>query len=545
MPSASPFYAELDILIIGAGFSGLYSLHTLRPLGLKVKVLEAGSDIGGVWYWNRYPGARVDTSSECYQFSLSSIWKDWHWNEKFPGQSSMHSYFHHVDKTLDLKKDIWLNTRVKSAEWEDCEKKWIIITEDGKVVRTRFFIICAGVNTEPYIPKFDGMETFKGVWHHTARWPRNGLNLTGKRVAVVGTGASGVQVAQEAAACASKLTIFQRTSNPCLPMRQQKINTCAAELEEHRKLKAELYPVMFRRMLQTPGGLAYMSVPQATFSVTPEERRLFYEQLYAMGGVALWLWGYSDALTNRAANDEVYAFWRSKTLSRIKDPKVAEKLAPAVPPNAFGAKRISLEQNFYEIFNQDNVELVDLTEIPIERITESGIVTKDGVEHEIDVLVMATGFDSITGSITSIDIKGKEGISVREKWSKATYTYLGLATSGFPNMFFANGPQAPTGLCNGPTCAELQGDWLADLMKYAQSNQIDYIEARPEAEEAWRQLVVGINSMTLFAESKSWYNGANIPGKPFDPLSFVGGVPFYMEKCKEAAEKNYEGFMLE
>ncbi|KAF8829461.1 hypothetical protein HHX47_DHR3000961 [Lentinula edodes] len=541
---SEPPYTELDVLIIGAGFSGLYQLYTLRPLGLRVKIFEAAPDIGGVWYWNCYPGARVDTGSECYQFSLSSLWKDWNWTEMFPGQNEMQKYFHHVDEKLDLKKDICLNTRVRSAEWQECEKKWIITTEDGTIVRTRFFFICAGVNTEPLIPKFEGLDTFKGVWHHTARWPRNGLDLIGKRVAVIGTGASGVQVSQEAAACASKLTIFQRTANPCLPMRQRKIYTCTAELESNKKRKEDLYPAMFRRMLQTPGGLAYTSVPQTTFSVTPEERHLFYEQLYAQGGVGLWLCGYSDALTDRKANDEVYAFWRRKTLRRIKDPKVAEKLAPEHPENAFGVKRISLEQNFYEIFNQDNVELVDLSENPIERISEDGIITKDGTEHLIDVLVMATGFDSISGSITAIDIKGKNGVTIQEKWSQGTHTYLGVASSDFPNMFFTNGPQAPSGLCNGPTCAEIHGEWLANLMKYAQTKHIERIETCPEAEEGWRQLVFGINAMTLFATGKSWYNGANIENKPFEPLSFVGGVPLYMQKCQEVAEHNYEGFVL-
>ncbi|KAJ3754385.1 cyclohexanone monooxygenase [Lentinula raphanica] len=535
---------ELDVLIVGAGFSGLYQLHTLRPLGLRVKIFEAAADIGGVWHWNCYPGARVDTSSDSYQYSMSTIWKDWHWNEMFPGQSEMQKYFHHVDDKLDLKKDIYLNTRVKSAKWQECQKSWIVTTDSGIVVKTRFFVLCAGVNTEPFIPKIEGLDAFKGACHHTARWPHDGLDLTGKRVAVIGTGASGVQVSQEAAACASKLTVFQRTANPCLPMRQRRINTCMVELEKHKKLKEELYPIMFRRMLQTPGGLAYACLPQTTFSATPEERRLLYEQLYEQGGVALWLLGYSDMLTDKAANDEVYAFWRKKTLARIKDPKVGEKLAPEKPENAFGVKRISLEQNFYEIFNQDNVELVNLKDNPIERITESGIVTKDGTEHTVDVLVMATGFDSISGSITAIDIEGKKGVSIREKWSQGTHTYLGVASSDFPNMFFTMGPQAPSGLCNGPTCAEIQGDWLTNLMKYAQNEHIECIEARPEAEEGWRQLVLGVNAMTLFANAKSWYNGANIENKPFEPLSFIGGIPLYMQRCREEAENGYKGFIL-
>ncbi|KIK61062.1 hypothetical protein GYMLUDRAFT_166723 [Collybiopsis luxurians FD-317 M1] len=543
MPTSS-IYTDLDVLILGAGFSGLYQLYTLRPLGLRVKIFEAAPDIGGVWYWNIYPGARVDTGCDSYQFSLKNIWGDWHWRELFPGQSSMQEYFHHVDKKWDLKKDISLNTRIESAEWVEHEKKWIITTEDGRLVRTRFFIVCAGVNSEPHVPKYEGFESFKGACYHTARWPRGGLDLANKRVAVIGTGASGVQVSQEAAACASKLTVFQRTANPCLPMRQRQINSSKQELEEYKMLKEELYPIMFRRMLQTPGGLAYMCVPQTTFSVTPEERRMFYEQLYMKGGVALWLWGYSDALTDKAANDEVYAFWRKKTLARIKDPRVGEKLAPANPPNAFGVKRISLEMNFYEIFNQNNVELVDLMDNPIERITESGVLTKDGREHPVDVLVMATGFDSVTGGITAVDIKGKNGVTIREEWSTGTHTFLGVASSNFPNLFFINGPQAPTALSNGPTSAEIQGDWLTDLMRYAQKNQIEYIEACPQAEEGWRQFVVGINSMTLFSTGKSWYNGCNIPNKPVEPLSFVGGVPLYMQRCKESTENNYEGFVL-
>ncbi|KAF5365001.1 hypothetical protein D9757_011431 [Collybiopsis confluens] len=526
MPT-SALYTDLDVLIVGAGFSGLYQLYTLRPLGLRVKIFEAAPEIGGVWYWNTYPGARVDTGCDSYQYSLKNIWRDWHWNELFPSQSAMQEYFHHVDREWDLKKDIHLSTRVKSAQWVEAEKKWIITTEDGALVRTRFFIVCTGVNSEPYIPKYEGLELFTGACHHTARWPRDGLSLAGKRIAVIGTGASGVQVSQEAAKCASKLTVFQRTPNPCLPMRQRQINICKQELEEYKNLKEELYPIMFTRMLQTPGGLAYMCVPQKTFSVTPEERRLFYEQLYQRGGVALWLWGYNDVFTDKAANDEVYAFWRKKTLSRIKDPKLAEKLAPAVPQNAFGVKR-------------DNVELVDLPENPIERITEAGIVTKDGMEHPIDVLVMATGFDSITGGITAIDIKGKNGTTIREEWSQGTHTFLGVASSNFPNLFFINGPQAPTALSN-----EMQGDWLTGLMKHAQTNKIEYIEARREAEEGWRQLVMGINAMTLFSTGKSWYNGNNIPNKPVEPLSFVGGVPLYMQQCKECAENNYQGFIVQ
>ncbi|KAF9075557.1 cyclohexanone monooxygenase [Rhodocollybia butyracea] len=543
MPT-STLYPELDVLIVGAGFAGLYQLYVLRPLGLHVKIFETAPDIGGVWYWNSYPGARVDTPGESYQFSLPAIWKDWLWTEAYPSSSSMHSYFHHVDKILDLKKDIELNTRVKSAEWNAGDKKWTITTADGRIVRTKYFIICTGVNTKPHIPDYEGLDTFKGVWHHTSRWPRDGLDLEGKRIAVVGTGASGVQVSQEAAAVASKLTVFQRTANPCLPMRQCRINTCPLEREEHNKLKEDLYPIMFRRMLQTPGGLVYMNVPETTFSVTPEERRLFYEKLYAQGGVALWLWNYSDVLIDKAANAEVYAFWRKKTQARIKNPKVAEKVAPLVPPNAFGTKRISLERGYYEIFNQENVELVDLTENPIVRITENGLLTKDGIEHAVDVLVMATGFDSVTGSITAIDIKGIDGVTIRETWSKGPHTHLGVASSKFPNMFFTTGPQSPGALTNGPTCAEIQGDWLRDLIKYAEAKQIQYIEARPESEQNWRQLVAAINSMTLFAESKSWYNGANIPNKPFEPLTFIGGIPMYMQKCSEEAEQDYSGFLM-
>jgi cyclohexanone monooxygenase len=528
---------EVDALVVGAGFAGLYQLHRLRKLGFSVQIFEAGSDLGGIWHWNCYPGARVDSHVPLYEYSMEELWRDWNWSERFPSWSELRSYFHYVDGKLDLSRDIRFNTRVTAAEFDLDRNQWVIHTDDGPAVRARFLILCAGFAAKHYVPDFEGLEDFEGVCHHTALWPQEGLDFGGKRVGVIGTGASGVQVIQEASRQAAHVTVFQRTPILALPMRQ-----CKLDAEDQRRMKAE-YPEIFRRRRETFGGFEFDADERSALEVSEEERRAVYEEHWARGGFRFWLGSFSDVLMDEEANLTAYEFWRDKTRSRIEDPVLAEKLAPEIPPHPFGVKRPSLEQFYYEAFNQDNVSLVDLRELPIERITASGVETRNGV-HELDILVLATGFDALTGGLTQIDIHGTQGATLKEKWAQGSRTHLGLASAGFPNLFFLYGPQSPSGFCNGPTCAELQGDWVVDCLEYMRQGGLERIEAMASAEKIWNDHAEEMADMTLFPKADSWYMGANIPGKPRQLLNYAGGLPLYLEKCDECASKGYEGFSL-
>ena len=527
----------LDVLVVGAGFAGLYQLDRLRKLGFSVRVFEAGADIGGIWYWNCYPGARVDTYGPIYQYSREDLWREWNYSELYPSWEEVREYFHYVDKKLDLSRDVRFNTRVSAAEFDEDRNQWIIQADDGSVVRARFFVLCTGFGSKPYIPAFEGLESFGGEWHHTAKWPQEGLDFTGKRVGVIGTGASGVQVIQEASRHAAHLTVFQRTPNLALPMRQKKLDE-----ETSRRMKED-YPARFRRRGEVFGGFDFDFMPKSALEVSPQERLATYEDLWAKGGFYSWIGTFNDVLMNEEANRTAYAFWRDKTRARIEDPAVADKLAPMDPPHPFGVKRPSLEQYYYEVFNQDNVTLVDLRESPIERITPKGVKTKDG-EHELDILVMATGFDAVTGGLTSIDIRGTQGVTLKDKWAKGARAHLGMASAGFPNLLYIYGPQSPSAFCNGPTCAELQGELVVECLEYLRQRGLTRIEATSAAEESWRDYAIELSQAGLFTQADSWYMGANVPGKPREMLAYTGGLPAYLQKCKECAEKGYEGFAL-
>jgi cyclohexanone monooxygenase len=398
-------------------------------------------------------------------------------------------------------------------------------------------VLCTGLSAKPYIPDLPGLNDFTGELHHTALWPQHGLDMTAKQVGVIGTGASGVQMAQEAAGAAAHLTVFQRTPNLALPMRQKKLDEDAI-----RRMK-ENYPEMFDRRTKTFAGFHYDALEKSALEVSDDERQATFERLWEIGGFAPWIGSFNDILLNEEANRAAYKFWRDKTLKRIKDPAVAEILAPTEPLHPFGVKRPSLEQHYYEIFNQANVSLVDLRANPIERVTPRGIKTAAG-EYDLDILVLATGFDAVTGGLTRIDIRGTEGETLKEKWAQGVRAQLGMAAAGFPNLLFVYGPQSPNAFCNGPTCAEVQGDWIARLLDHLRQRNYTRVEATVAAEEAWRAQVLELADATLFPRADSWYLGANIPGKPREMLSFTGGLPAYIAKCRESAERGYEGFAL-
>ena len=533
-----PGETDHDVVVVGAGFAGLYQLHRLRELGMSVVLLEAGTGLGGIWHWNCYPGARVDTHVPMYEYSDERIWRDWYWDERFPDWQALRRYFAHVDAVWDLSRDIRFRTRVQQATWDEGGRRWVVETDRGDELRARFVVLCTGFAAKAYIPDLPGLDDFTGAWHHTAHWPQEGVDMTGLRVGVVGTGASGVQVTQEAAEVAASVTVFQRTPMLALPMRQRRLTK-----EAQDEAKAD-YPELFRKRTQTNSGFEWSGIGQPTLSVPADERLATYERLWQQGGFAFWAGGYSDILLDEAANRAAYDFWRDKVRARIHDPALAEALAPTEPPHPFGVKRPSLEQTYYDHFNEDHVTLVDLRATPIERVTPTGVRTTAG-DHDLDLLVLATGFDAVTGGLTSIELRGTRGDTLADHWRDGVRTHLGVASSGFPNLLYLYGPQSPSGFCNGPTCAEVQGDWVVDLLTHLHEEGITRIEAEPEAEETWRVLVHDIASMTLFPRADSWYMGANIPGKPREMLNWPGGLQLYLEACRESAAAGYSGFALD
>ncbi|THU81750.1 cyclohexanone monooxygenase [Dendrothele bispora CBS 962.96] len=532
---------SLDTLIVGSGFAGILQLYQLRKLGHSVHVFDAAGDTGGTWWWNCYPGARVDSDVPLYEFSLPELWNDWTWSERFPGQKELRKYFEYVSERLDIRKDISFNTRVASATWDATTDRWEVVTENGKTVHPRFLVLCTGFSSTPYIPPFKGLETFKGVCHHTARWPRDKeVEVKGKRVGVIGTGASGVQIIQEIGREVKHLSVFQRTPNYALAMQQRKLT---AE-EQVQKKEEGLYPIIYRRRLQTHGGFLQEINTKSFFSATPEERRLHYEHMWNRGGFSFIIGNYRDYGSNDEANNEAYEFWRQKVHARVKDSAKAEILAPKVPPHPFGAKRQCLEQTYYEVYNEPHVTITDLSKYPIEEITPTGVKTADGVHHELDVLVLATGFD-ITGTITQIDVRGRDGKSLKEKWDlEGVYTNLGITVANFPNMFYTYGPQAPTAFSNGPTCTEIQCTWITECISYMIKNSLTCIEPTVEAQEDWYQQVWNASKDGPWMKAKGWYNNGNVPGRRLQPLNYTGGTAAYATMLKETAQKGYQGFTL-
>lgn len=530
---------ETDILIVGAGFGGVYLLHRLRDeLGFNVKCFEAGKDVGGIWHWNCYPGARVDSPIPVYEYSLEKVWKTWSWSYKYPGWEELRRYFDHVEKQLQVKKDMFFESTVISSDWDEKSHQWIVKTEDGKTARCKYLILATGFAAKRHFPDWKGLETFEGVMHHSSFWPEEDVDVSDKKVAVVGTGSTGVQIAQECAKKAKELTVFQRTPNLCLPMRQSEVT---AQEQEVRKND---YAQFFRDRPASFAGFSYDFADKNTVDDTPEEREKFFEQLWQEGGFKLWLATYKDMLFDKEANRHHYDFWAKKTRARINDPATRDILAPLEPPHAFGTKRPSLEQDFYEQFNKTNVHVVDVKNNPIVEVRPKGLVTADGKFHEVDMIALATGFDSVTGGMKNMGLKDVNGIPLAEKWKMGTWSYLGTTCNGFPNMFFLYGAQGPTAFSNGPTCVEVQGDWIIDTIAKMREEKIKTIEAKRESEEIWRQKVAEISDKTLFPQTNSWYMGANIPGKPREQLNYAGGLPLYQQELKATLNDGFKGFIV-
>ncbi|KAJ4478402.1 cyclohexanone monooxygenase [Lentinula aciculospora] len=515
---------EYDVLIVGAGFAGVHQLLNIRKLGLTAKILEAG--------------ARVDSEMPIYQFSDPDLWKDWSFSEYYPGWKEIQEYFQYVDKKLDVSRDVLFNSRVASAHWNDSIDQWTVTTEDSRVFRGQFLSLCTGIGSKSYIPEFKGLDTFKGEVHHSSRWPEQ-YDFTGKRAGIIGTGATGVQIIQEIAPIVSHLTVFQRTPNLTLPMKQRRIG-----VQEQEKMK-DLYPLFYARRYQTFAGFPYDLESKPVADTTPEERALAFEDKWEKGGFRLWFGCYTELYTDQKFNDEVYAFWREKVRQRIPDPELQEKLAPMKAPHPFGVRRPSLEQRYFEVYTQPNVTLVDVNKAAIEEITPKGLKTSDGIEHELDVLVLATGFDMVTGGITSIDIRGQDGVPIKEKWSNGVQSYLGLASANYPNMFWIYGPHSPSSFTNGPSSIEFTSEWIIDCIKYMKEHDISTIVPTDEAQRVYSQHIDKMGAVGLWLGAKtSWYMGTNVKGKKTQMLQFPTGIPAYAKLCNDSALKGYEGFDL-
>jgi acetone monooxygenase len=527
---------EYDAVIIGAGVAGLYQLYRLREKGYKVRVIEAGSNVGGTWYWNRYPGARVDSQAYVYQYWFSeALDKEWNWSERFPAQPETESYLNFVADRCDLRKDITFNTRVTRATFDEATSHWTIETDGGETLKTQFLITCAGMLSAPLTSTFPGQETFKGQVFHTARWPKEPVDLAGKRVGVVGTGATGIQVIQTIADKVGHLKVFQRTPQYIIPMRNPKYT------DADRAAQKAGFAAMRERVQRTFAGFDYDFHPRNVYEMSQEEKRQVLEELWADGSLAFWLTAFVEVFFDPKVNDEVSEFVREKMRQRLKDPKLAEKLIPTT--YGFGTHRVPLETNYLEAYLRPNVEIVDVKESPIVCVTPEGVKTADGKVHELDILILATGFDAGSGALTRIDIHGRDGRSLKDEWNKEIRTAMGLMVHGYPNMFTTAAPLAPSAaLCNMTTCLQQQVDWITDCIGYMKAHDHKVIEATKTLQDQWVEHHDDVANATLVTKTDSWYMGSNVPGKPRRLLSYIGGVGTYRQKCDEVAAKNYEGF---
>ena len=526
-----------DAVVVGAGFAGLYMLHCLRELGLSARVYEAGGDVGGTWYWNRYPGARCDSESIYYGFSerlSEDILQEWTWSERYAAQPEILRYLNHVADTLDLRRDIQFNTRVRAAAYDEARNRWEITTEDAAVTAT-YLITAVGCLSAENLPPFEGIDTFQGQWYHTGRWPHEAVDFTGQRVAVIGTGATAVQVVPEVAKQAAQVYVFQRTANYDLAGQNRPLDPAYV-----REVKAH-YKEIWETARASAFGFPYGVLDRSALAVSPEERQRIYEEGWAVGGFHFLFDTFSDLIFDKEANDTAAEFVRAKIRATVHDADVAELLAPKDHP--ISTKRPPLEHGYYEAFNRDNVTLVDIRRAPIQTITAHGVRTADR-EYAVDSIIFATGFDAMTGSLTRMDIRGRGGLSLKEKWAAGPRTYLGVATRGFPNMFMITGPQSPSVLSNMPVSIEQHGDWIADCLSYLRAHGVNSIEPTLDAEDRWVAHVAEVAAATLLPLADSWWVGANIPGKPRQLYAYIGGVGPYRTRCDEVAANGYEGFAL-
>ena len=538
----APDTQTFDAVVIGAGFAGLYMLYRLRQLGLSARVYEAGGGVGGTWYWNRYPGARCDVESMQYSYSFSEeLQQEWEWTERYPKQAEILSYINHVADRFDLRRDIQVHTRVLSTVFDEALQSWTVHTERGdEVVHTdrgdtvtaRFVISAAGCLSAARVPDIPGLESFLGDQYHTGNWPHEPADFSGQRVGLIGTGSSGIQATPGIARQAKQLVVFQRTPNFSIPAWNRPLPR-----EDQQAWKSR-YAEYREQARSTRSGILYDYSQRSALQVSEEERQQEYERRWRRGG-ANFTHSFNDIYTDKKANDTAAEFVRNKIRSIVKDPKRAAQLAPT--DHAIGTKRICVDTDYYDTFNQQHVSLVDLKATPIEEIVPSGIRTS-AATYELDSIVFATGYDAVTGSLDRIDIRGKGGLALKTKWSEGPRTYLGLTSSGFPNLFLITGPQSPSVLTNVVVAIEQHVDWIARCLQHMQAKGLRVAEPTGRAENEWVDHVGEVASKTLFASANSWYTGANIPGKPRVFLPYIGGLGNYTAICNDVAASGYRGF---
>jgi acetone monooxygenase (methyl acetate-forming) len=527
---------RLDALVIGAGVAGLYALHQLRAHGLDVRAYDSASDVGGTWYWNRYPGARFDSEAYIYQYLFDeTLYKDWSWSHRFPDQPEIERWMHYVADRLDLRKDIQFSTTVTSAVYDEARGRWLAHTDTGETVDTQFLVTCCGMLSAPLTDVFEGQSSFRGTIVHTGRYPKEGVDLAGKRVGVVGIGATGIQVIQTIADRVGHLTVFARTPQYVLPMKNPQYGADEVAWYKNRfeELKATI-PHTFT-------GFEYDS-EHVWAECTPEQRRKVLEDIYADGSLKLWLASFAEMFFDPAVSEEVSEFVRSKMRARLKDdPHLVDVLVPT--DYGFGTHRVPLETDYLEVYLRENVDLVGVRDNAIARILPEGVELADGTVHELDVIILATGFDAGTGALTRMDIRGRDGRLLRDDWGREIRTTMGLGVHGYPNLLTTAVPLAPSAaLCNMTTCLQQQTEWISDCIAWMRASGKTVIEPTADGEEAWVSHHDETAGANLISRTTSWYLGSNVPGKPRRVLSYTGGVGTYRDKCAEEAAAGYTSF---
>ncbi|KAK5091362.1 hypothetical protein LTR05_001545 [Lithohypha guttulata] len=529
--STSPASLDVDVIIIGAGFSGIATLYRVRKLGLKPLILESADDFGGVWKHNSYPGARVDSEWPYYQLNIPEVYRTFSFTERFPGHVELKRYMAHIDKVLGLRKDVLFNAHVNDCSWDEGSGRWTVKTRQGQVATGKYLILCTGLLHRRHYPEFPGLENFKGVVHHSGFWPED-LSTKGKKVALIGAGATAVQITQEVAKDADQLTIFMRRPSYCLPMMQRSLT----ELE-NRGFQA-YYDTLLREGRNSQAGFPGPRSSRSALEGTPEEREAYMEDLWSRGGFQ-FLMAFADVTINEEANKVMYTFWQKKVAERMRSGKKRDLMAPPLEkmPYFIGTKRCPLEQDYYECVDQDNVDVVDMNEKKLKSFTDKGIVFEDGTETEFDLLILATGFDSFSGSITNLGLKNKDGIDIKDIWKEGIKSYLGMSFGGFPNCFMIYSPHAPTALSNGPTIIEAQADMIRDFISNLEAANVKSITPQGEAQEEWVEMVDKLNSYTLFPLTSSWWTGGNVPGKKVQLLTYILGIDRYEAQCREKLDE--------
>lgn len=527
--------SSVDALVVGAGVAGLYQLHQLRRLGLTVRAFDAADDVGGTWFWNRYPGARFDSEAYIYQYLFDEqLYKDWSWSQRFPAQPEIERWMHYVADRLDLRKDITFGTTITGAEWNDDTGRWTVTTDTGEVVDTQFLISCAGMLSAPMSNMFPGQETFEGRVFHTSRWPEDGVDLAGRRVGVVGTGATGIQVVQTIAEEVDTLTVFVRDPQYVVPMHNPAYGP--EDVEAYKARFEELRTTL----PHTFSGFEY-DFEHVWEEKSPQERRRIMQETFDNGSLKMWLASFPEIFFDEQVSAEVSAFVRDKMVERLKDPELIRTLVP--DDHGFGTKRVPLESGFLETFLRDDVTAVPVRDNPIARVRPDGVELADGTRYELDVLILATGFDAGSGALSRMGIHGRDGRSLTQEWGDDIRTTLGMAVHGYPNLLITAAPLAPSAaLCNMTTCLQQQTEWITAAVKHVREQGASVIEPTAQAEQEWIDHHEETAGANLISKTASWYTGSNVEGKPFRVLSYTGGVGEYRRRTQEVADQGYPGF---